>query len=133
MKFITLFYFLEGKATCEKCKLSLSSAAVLSQHMEKYCRYRLGKKAKQSVMRRGDVLIDDDCEFRNEQSVVNRKGTSKRSHARDYELTTRENVVDVQRWLLQEEPLVRRVYDALYEYHIKGRLLLKDLFIKRSL
>ena len=76
--------------------------------MENYCRYRLGKKAKQSaVVRRGDVVIDDDCEFRNaaDESVVTRKCVAKGGHVRDYELVPGGNVVNVHSWLMLQEIL----------------------------
>ncbi len=43
-----------------------------------------------------------------------------------------DDVHDVQRWLLAEEALVRRVYDLMDEYLVRGRLVLRAWFVKRN-
>ena len=46
---------------CLKCGRELASAeSVARLHLEKYCRYRQGKKAKQPVVARRRVAVDVD-------------------------------------------------------------------------
>ena len=52
--------------------------------------------------------------------------------ARDYIMLPSDDVVDVERWLSAEEALVRRVYDQMNEFLVRGRLVLKGWFVKRN-
>ena len=103
--------------------------------MEKYCRYRLGKKAKAPAVARRDVVeIDDDAMFWSDgdESLICRSRISINGRARDFELVPMAAVADPSRWLLHEEVLVRRVYDLMNEYCVRGRLVLKAWFVKRN-
>ena len=124
------------KPTCPNCSRILSSLPSLRQHMEKYCRYREGRKARQPVVarQRGVVEIDDDYEFWSDgdTSKMLRTHVSVNGRARDFEMKPNDDAYDVRRWLLDEEALVRLVYDRMVEYEVRGRLLLKAWFVKRN-
>ena len=104
--------------------------------MESYCRYRHGKRAKQPVVARsrGVVEIDDaeDYYSDDDESCLIRTNVSVNGRARDYEMRSADENVDVYRWLLNEEALVKRVYDKMFEYRVRGRMVLKAWFIKRD-
>ena len=113
--------------------------ASLQQHMEKYCRYRAGKKAKQPVVARqiAAVAIDDGdvdfCCVRNGSKIV-RKAVSRNGRVRDYEMTPRvpNDVVDAERWLRDSRSVVRKVLEQMNEYLVRGRMVLKAWFVKRN-
>ena len=52
--------------------------------------------------------------------------------ARDYELVPYDAVMDVERWLIEEEEMMRRVYDEMSEYLVRGRMILRAWFVKRN-
>ena len=112
--------------------------ASLKQHMEKYCRYRDGKKAKQPTVarQRGAVVIDDaDIEFYSErsESVIVRSNVSVNGRVRDYTMTPcGKKVVDPERWMMESRSCVRHVLDQMDAYFIRGRLVLKAWFVKRN-
>ena len=125
----------ENKTQCPRCARSLASAASLRRHMDKYCRYRLDMKAKQPVVtRRAPVEIDDDWEFwGDDESFITRTRLSKKGRVRDYQVVpATADVVDVRQWLSQEEVLVRRVFELMSAFHVKGRMVLKAWFVKRD-
>ena len=84
--------------------------------------------------RRGVVAIDDDFEWWSpeETSRIERARVSVNGRARDYVMVSEDDVVDVERWLCAEEELVRRVFDVLDDFLIRGRLVLRAWFIKRD-
>ncbi|MEL7181826.1 MAG: hypothetical protein AAFN63_18715 [Pseudomonadota bacterium] len=92
-------------------------------------------RARQPVVARQRVAavvdIDDDEMIQSEGSSVSRTHVSANGRARDYELMS-SGVCDVERWLSAEEALVRRVFDKMDEYLVKGRLVLKAWFVKRN-
>ena len=45
---------------CPQCGRELASKESVARHLEKYCRYRQGKKAKQPVVARRRVAVDVD-------------------------------------------------------------------------
>ena len=45
---------------CPQCGRELASKESVARHLEKYCRYRQGKKAKQPVVARQRVAVDID-------------------------------------------------------------------------
>jgi len=98
--------------TCPNCRRTLSSATVLAHHIENYCRYRHGKNARQSAVARQSVSVN--------------------GLARDYEMMSSYVVYDVERWLFAEETLVKRVFDKIDDFLVKGRLVLKAWFVKRN-
>jgi hypothetical protein len=91
------------------------------------------KKAKPSGKRsqNGVVNIANDEEFRNETSYIFRSRVSANGRARDYVMSS-ENVADAEQWLHAEEVLVRRLFDQMDEYLVRGRLMLRAWFIKRN-
>ena len=124
---------------CKFCSRSLSSAASLAQHQERYCRYREGKKGKPLAVKhqREPVKIDDDEQIELSGSidgasrvVLNR--TNNNGRVRDYEVLPRDENVDVRQWLLDEEELVRRVFDRFDEFCVRGRMVLRAQFAKRN-
>lgn len=115
----------------------MSTPASLSQHREKYCRYRHGKKAKQSVVARRRVAVeidDDEIEFYGDECYVSRTQVSANGRVRDYTmLPSFENeFVDVERWMIAEEGAVKQVFELMHEFLVKGRLVLKAWFVKRN-
>ena len=119
--------------TCSDCHRTLSSLTSLQRHRENYCRYRLGKKAKQPAVarQRGAVVIADDEVLRSESgSCISRSKVGGNGLARDYEMKPSDGVVDPERWLSDEEVLVRRVFERLSEFSVKGRMVLKAWFVK---
>ena len=97
----------------------------MRQHREKYCRYREGKLAKPRAVtrQRGVVEIDDDWEFWSDadECRIWRTNVSINGRVRDYRMAPEGDVVDVERWLFGEEALVRKVFDLMHEYLVKGR------------
>ena len=95
------------KPSCPKCHRTLASAASLARHLENYCRYREGKRARQpAVARQRDVVQFDDALFQNEHSRVRRIRVSANGRARDYEMLSNDVVFDAERWLNAEEALI---------------------------
>ena len=114
----------------------LSSLASLRQHREKYCRYRPQMKAKRQVKALAKVPaeIDDDDEYWGEgdESYVYRTKVSVNGRVRDYEMIPTGDVVDVKRWLLNEEALVKYLFDKMKDFLVRGRMVLKAWFVKRN-
>jgi len=77
------------------------------------------------------VRVDDEV-FRSEGSRVSRTRVSANGHARDYTMVSNAVVYDVERWLTAEEALVRRVYDELDAYVVRGRMVLKAWFARTN-
>ena len=127
---------MEDKPLCPDCRRTFSSAASLTNHKEKYCRYRQGKKARQPAVARQPrnvVEIDDgDLEFWGDQCYATRTNVGANGRARDYEMLPCDGVVDVEQWFTAEAAAVRTVFGKLYEYLVKGRLVLKAWFVKRN-
>ena len=120
--------------TCPNCRRTLSSATVLAHHIENYCRYRHGKNARQSAVARQRQVaeIDDGEDLQNEGSHISQMNVSVNGLARDYEMMSSYVVYDVERWLFAEETLVKRVFDKIDDFLVKGRLVLKAWFVKRN-
>ena len=119
------------------CGRQLANLGNLRKHLEQYCRYREGRRAKKPVVarQRGVVQVDDDdvvYRSEGETSRITLVGTSKNGWCRDYELRGMQSVVvDPQRWLLSEEALVRHVVDEVCgAYMVRGRLVMKAWFVK---
>ena len=113
----------------------MSTMASLNKHRENYCRYRQGKKAKQPVVaRRRDVVeVNDGGWLWGDVSFLERTEVGVNGKARNFSLTPRERVLDVEEWLSgEEEALVRNKFDLLSEYLVKGRLVLKAWFVKKD-
>ncbi|MEL7521029.1 MAG: endonuclease domain-containing protein, partial [Cyanobacteria bacterium J06553_1] len=113
----------------------MASAARLVQHQEKYCRFRDGKKAKKTAAARTNrFFVDDDWVFwsAEETSNVSRTAVSVNGRVRDYAMVPEEDVVDPERWLYEEEPLVEKVFNLMHEFLVRGRLVLKAWFVKRN-
>ena len=121
-----------GRQACPDCNRTLATTASLRQHREKYCRYREGRRAPRPAarVRLNAVSVTDDIEFDSERSCLRRKHVGLNGRVRDYDLIPNERVVDVERWLSAEESLVRRLYDALDDYVIKGRMVMRAWFVK---
>ena len=73
-------------------------------------------------------------EYWGDVSTIVRTKVSLNGRARDYEMVPEddEEVIDVESWLKTEETLVSRVVDAMGDFLIKGRLVLKAWFVKRD-
>ena len=137
-----MFSFTTGNLhnfTCPDCCRSLASAANLKKHRAEYCRYRNGKKARKpfAACHRDIVDIDDgEIEYLSgdgrDESYVVRTNVSLNGRVRDYELRAQNEVLDVERYLTAEEVLVKTVFDAMGEFLIKGRLVLKAWFVKKD-
>jgi len=99
----------------------LSTAASLTRHREKYCRYRDGKKAKSPAVarQRGEVEIDDEYEFWGDTCCVYRTQLSVKGRAHDFVMLPTIDVYDVGRWLYAEEAVVRNVFDRMDEFLVK--------------
>ena len=124
----------EEETTCPNCGRTLASPSSLHQHQDKYCRYREGKKAKQPAVarQRGVVEIEGDDAFRSDDCRVVRARVSVSGRVRDYEMIPSNPAVDVERWMTAEEALVKRVFDQMGEFLVRGRLVLRAWFIKRN-
>ena len=124
------------KAACPNCGRILCTTASLERHQESYCRYRHGKKAKQPVFVRQRVVVKfdgDESEIWSEnESFISLSKVSRNGRIRDYEMKPDDVMYDVDRWLADEEALVRNVFDKMDEYLVKGRLVLKAWFVKRN-
>ena len=116
------------KAKCPACHRTLASAASLARHRENYCRYRHGKKAKQPVVARQRQVVeieDDDYEVWSENdNFISLSKVNASGRVRDYEMKSSEDVCDAERWLLSEEALVRKVFERMDEFLVRGRLVL---------
>ena len=124
-----------NKPTCPDCNRALSTMASLLQHRENYCRYRGGKKAKQPAVarQRAVVNVNDGACVWGDECVLQRTRVGGNGRARDFSLTPTVRVVDVEAWLNGEvEALVESKFDLLSEFLVKGRLVLKAWFVKRS-
>ena len=120
---------------CSLCHHPVASAARLVQHQEKYCRFRDGKKAKKTAAARTNrFFVDDDWVFwsAEETSNVSRTAVSVNGRVRDYAMVPEEDVVDPERWLYEEEPLVEKVFNLMHEFLVRGRLVLRAWFVKRN-
>ena len=122
-------------STCPDCHRLLSSAIVLAQHREKYCRYRGGKKAKRPVVARHRIVVDDEDEIwaADGECYVVRTNVSANGRARDFTMEpSEENVTDVERWLTNEVHAVEELLERMKEFLVKGRLVLKAWYVKRN-
>ena len=93
--------------------------ASLTQHREKYCRYRQGKKARQPAVARqprNAVEVEDQYEFWGDECYAARTKVSANGRARDYEMLPCDDVVDVEHWFTAEMAAVRSVIEKLFEY-----------------
>ncbi|MEL7522029.1 MAG: hypothetical protein AAGJ80_10515, partial [Cyanobacteria bacterium J06553_1] len=114
----------------------MASPASLARHQESYCRYRQGMRAKQPAVARQRVVVElegDELELWSENdSFISLTDTSVNGRVRDYEMKSSEEVYNVDRWLTDEETLVRRKFDELDAFFVRGRLVLKAWFVKRN-
>ena len=119
---------------CPKCGRELASRESVARHLEKYCRYRQGKKAKQPVVARQRVAvdIDDGGEFWGDECLAIRTNVSANGRARDYTMCPVDDEIDVECWLNAEKGAVKSVHEKLNEFLVKGRLVLKAWFVKRN-
>jgi len=51
---------------------------------------------------------------------------------RDYEIVPYDVVMDVRRWLFDEEEMMRQLFAEMSEYLVKGRMLLRAWFVKHN-
>ena len=127
---------------CPNCNNVLSCRSALNIHMERYCRYRAGKRAKPKMSRTAVVrqasamnAADlNDAEFDSSSSRLWRRAVSVNGFLRDYLLESNSNepVLDAMLWLTNEELLVQRLYDVMDDYVVKGRMVLRVWFVKRN-
>ena len=93
-----LDYYSETSTTYPNCRRVLTSLASLRKHMEKYCRYREGKKAKRPVVARQSnvVEIEDVDEVwthdADDATCIKCCGVSVNGRVRDYEILCEEAV-----------------------------------------
>jgi hypothetical protein len=86
-----------------------------------------------AAVRQPDVVdVGDDAMFVGVGSRITRVATGLNGRVRDYEMLSDGDVEDVGAWLRDESGLVRQVYDAMGEFVVKGRLVLKAWFCKVS-
>ena len=122
-----------SKVQCPTCHRILSSAGILASHREKYCRYRKGKQAKPKMSKRSAtnvVTLNDDDEFVSSSSRLSRQRVSINGVIRDYLLVPNETVHDAVLWMRNEEVLVRRLFDVMDGFIVKGRLVLRAWYLK---
>ena len=124
------------KYVCSFCNRQLSSAASLSQHKDRYCRYREGKKAKALVVRqRVSVQIaDEQINLRGDGDEATRvvlHGKNDNGRVRDYHMFPSHPNVDVSQWLHGEGHTVKHVFDRFNAFCVRGRMVLQAWFAKR--
>ena len=81
------------------------------------------------------MKIDDgEIEFRGEddESYITRTRVSVNGRAREYEMVPHQELVEPERWIHAEEALVKRVFDQMDEFLVRGRLVLRAWFVKRK-
>ena len=79
-------------------------------------------------------IDDGEIVFRGEddQSYITRTRVSVNGRAREYEMVPRQELVDPERWIHAEESLVKRVFEQMDEFLVRGRLVLRAMFVKRN-
>ena len=80
------------------------------------------------------MRIDDgEIEFwgEDDDSYITRTRVSVNGRVRDYEMIPCVEIADPERWIRAEESLVRKVHEQMYDFVVKGRMVLKAWFVKR--